>query len=232
MDFKELLSRQASIYNSKPALIFENTPLSFNALARASFQVANCFASQGVSAQDKVAVYLPNIPQAVLSFFGIFSLGACAVPLDFMLTQEEIIHFINHSEAKLLITIVKKDIDLGKIKEACPGLKTIIVCREKAEGCLFWEEVITTAWDHVPQTHYNAQSLAAIFYTSGSTGCPKGVMLSYKNLNNPGKNINNFLKISDRDVYLCGGVPFSHLGGLDYLLFMLEFGSTCVLLAR
>jgi len=232
MDFKKLLSQQAAIYNSKPALIFEGQPISFSALSRTSFQAANFLLSRGLSAGDKIALFMPNIPEAAFSFFGIFSINAVAVPLDFMLTEEEIIHLINHSEAKLLITCAKKEVDLARLKARCPQLTDIVVCREKFEGAFLWEEVVARSWDKLPDTKHDENSLASIFYTSGSTGHPKGVMLTYKNLNNPGKHINNFLKISDRDVYLCGGVPFSHLGGLDYLLFMLEFGSTCVLLMR
>jgi len=232
MDFIDLLSRQASIYNSKAALFFEGRPVSFSALARISFQVANYLTSKGIGNKDKIAVYMPNIPEAVYSFFGIFSLGAVAVPLDFMLTQAEIAHFIRHSEAKILFTVAKKDIDFNQLKQDCPQLQEIIICREIVPGCSLWEETIARSWDKIPENRYNPQALAAVFYTSGSTGHPKGVMLSYDNLKNPGQNIEHYLLISDRDIYLCGGVPFSHLGGLDYLLFMLQFGSTCVLMMR
>ena len=230
MDFNKLLTQQASFYNNKPALIFKDRLISFAAAARQSFQVANFLSEQGIAGGDKVAIYLPNIPEAATAFFGTFTLDAVAVPLDFMLIQAEIIHFINHSEAKILIGFNKKDIDYAAIKAACPKLKQIVLCREKLSGCLQWEEVIARAWDKAPQIVHHEENLAAIFYTSGSTGHPKGVMLSYRNLNTPGRHVKNYLQISERDIYLCGGVPFSHLGGLDYLLFMLEFGSSLVLL--
>ncbi len=232
MNFSELLTRQASLYGTKAALVFEGKAVSFSALARQSFQAANYLASRGVVAGDKVAVYLPNIPEAALSFFGIFALDAAAVPLDFMLTTPEIAHFINHSEAKVLITVAKKEFDLVALKKACPLLQEIVVCHEAVPGATLWQEAVSRAWTTVPALVHVEERLAAIFYTSGTTGHPKGVMLSYANLDNPGQNIQHALKISERDVYLCGGVPFSHLGGLDYLLFMLQFGSTCVLMTR
>lgn len=225
MNFKKLLSHQAAIYNSKPALIFEGQPISFSALSRTSFQAANFFLSRGLASGDKVALFMPNIPEAVFSFFGIFSIAACAVPLDFMLTEEEIVNFINHSEAKLLIAFPKKEIDLTRVKARCPQLKDIVVCREKIEGTLLWEEALPRSWDKLPEVAHGENSPAAIFYTSGSTGHPKGVILTYKNLNNPGKHINNFLKISDRDIYLCGGVPFFSLrrAGLSSIYARIRF---------
>ena len=192
MDFKALLIKQAAIYNSKPAIIFEGQPLSFSALARGSFQVSNYLAQNDIVSGDKVAIYLPNIPEAALAFFGIFSLGAVAVPLDFMLTQQELIHILNHSEAKVLIAFPKNEVDLEEIKKACPRLKQVITCRQKVSGCRLWEEAVARAWDKPPDFVYHCEALAAIFYTSGSTGQPKGVMLSYANLVNPGKNIKNY----------------------------------------
>jgi long-chain acyl-CoA synthetase len=188
--------------------------------------------SRVITNHDKIAIFLPNIPEAAFSFFGVFSIGAVAVPLDFMLTEEEVIHFINHSEAKILITLAKKEINLKQVKAACPFLREIITCREKVDGCTLWEESVVRAWDTTPDTKLSVEDLAAIFYTSGSTGHPKGVMLSYKTLSSPVKNIDHFLKVNDRDIYLCPGVPFSHLGGLDYLLFLLHFGSSLVLMSR
>jgi len=71
-----------------------------------------------------------------------------------------------------------------------------------------------------------------ILYTSGSTGHPKGVELTFNHLNVPLKTIDYFLKLSSSDTLLCGGVPFSHLGGLDYILVMAVQASTLILMER
>jgi long-chain acyl-CoA synthetase len=102
MDFLGLLEKQSVRYGEKTALIFRDSPLSFKELKEISFQAAAGLSKKGVAKSDKVAIFLPNIPEYIFSFLGIFLLRGISVPLDFMLTEEELVNFINHSEAKSL----------------------------------------------------------------------------------------------------------------------------------
>jgi len=221
MKIAELLEKQAGEYGDKLALIFRDNPVTFRQLRDNSFKFANFLVECGIGKGDKVAVFLPNVPQYIYSYFAIFSIGAVCVPLDFMLTQEEIVNFFNHSDAKILIIQPRKDIDLQFIKSRSPRLKDIIILKDSPK----------TSCSR-PKIEIDEQDISSIFYTSGSTGHPKGVVLTYKHFDNPVKTIEHFLDVSCNDIYLCAGVPFSHLGGLDYALFMLYFGSTLVLMER
>ncbi|MDP2922422.1 MAG: class I adenylate-forming enzyme family protein [Candidatus Omnitrophota bacterium] len=232
MNIKELLTKQASLYPEKPAIIFEDKVITFSQLKEPSFRLANYFYNLRIRKPDKIALFLSNIPEAVYSYLGILSIGATLVPFDFMLTEEEIINLINHSESKILITQPKKDINLINVKNQCPTLKDIIVCKEKISGFSFWDDVLAKGQDKEPVAEIKDNDFSSIFYTSGSTGHPKGVMLTYKHLDNPVDTINHFLKVSQNDIFLTGGVPFSHIGGLDYILLMARFGSTMVLMER
>ena len=232
MNIKELLIKQAAAFSQKPAFIFEDKAISYAQLKDRAFRLANYLLSLGFNSEDKVCFFLSNTPQAVFSFLGIYSAGLCAVPMDFMLTESEVINFINHSEAKVLIAQPKKNIDLKNIKKSCPSLREVIICQEKIEGFSFWDDALRNISGEVPSLDINEENLSSIFYTSGSTGNPKGVMLTYKNLDNPSCVIDHFLSVTDKDVFLCGGVPFSHIGGLDYILLMLYFASTVVIMER
>jgi len=232
MNIKELLIKQAETFSQKPAFIFEDKAITYIQLRDKTFRLANYLLSLGLNSEDRVCLFLSNTPQAVFSFLGIYSAGLCVVPMDFMLTEAEIINFINHSGAKVLIIQPKKNIDLKNIKKSCSSLGEIIVCQEEIEGFSFWDNVLENIPEEVPSVDVNEQNLSSIFYTSGSTGNPKGVMLTYKNLNNPSCVIDHFLGVTDKDVFLCGGVPFSHVGGLDYILLMLSFASTVVIMER
>ncbi|MDD4909122.1 MAG: class I adenylate-forming enzyme family protein [Candidatus Omnitrophica bacterium] len=221
MNITVLLEKQAKERPDKPALIFRDSSVSFKDLRDNSFKLANFLIEQGIQKGDKVAVFLPNIPQYIYSYFAVFSAGAVCVPLDFMLTQEEIVNFINHSDAKLLIAQPKKDIDAQSIQTRCLRLKQVVILNDNIG-----------ASSARPDIEINEQDISSIFYTSGSTGHPKGVVLTHKHFDSPVKTIEHFLGASCDDIYLCGGVPFSHLGGFDYALFMLYFGSTLVLMER
>lgn len=232
MDINKLLISQAQKYQNKPAILFNDKEISFSQLKDNSFCLANYLKSKGIKSGDKVALFFSNTPQAIYSFLAVFSIGGCVVPLDFMLTEEEIIHFINHSQAKILIGQSRKGIDFNNIKKQCASLQEIVISQQPLENLTYLEAILENQNTQLPKMTIASNSLAAIFYTSGSTGKPKGVMLNYSHLDNPVQSIDHFLQVSDKDIYLCGGVPFSHFGGLDYILLMLYFGSTLVLMER
>ncbi|MCM8787182.1 MAG: AMP-binding protein [Candidatus Omnitrophica bacterium] len=231
MKVRDLILKNALKYKGKTAFIFEDRHFSFSQLQKFSFSVANYLFKRGIKKDEKVAIYLSNIEEAIFSYLGVFSIGGGLVPLDFMLTQEEIINFINHCEAKALITQPKKDLNLENIKSKCPSLKEIIICKEKIGGFTFFDDIFNFD-DNEPEVEVNQEQLSSIFYTSGTTGHPKGVMLTYKHLDNPPEVINHFLGVTEKDIFLTGGVPFSHIGGLDYILLMLKFASKLIIMER
>ncbi len=232
MNVKKLLIEQAKKFPQKCAFVFEGKEVNFVDLKKTSFSFANFLSSKGIGKNDKVVLFMPNIPEVIYTFLGISSIGACSVPLDFMLTESEVINFINHSEASLLVAYPRKGFDFNRIKEKCPSLRDIVVCGRKEKGFLLWDDVVRESRDTEPEGKIDESHLAAIFYTSGSTGHPKGVMLTYGHFDNPCRCINYSLHISEKDVFLCGGVPFSHIGGLDYILLMVYFGAQMVLMGR
>jgi len=220
MDFLRLLEKQVKENPQKTALNFRETPVTFSQLKDQALKVASGLSALGINRQDKVAIYLGNSPEYVYSFLGVFILRATAVPLDYMLTEEELVNFINHSEAKILIAQEKKGVDFSSLKNRCPGLEKVIF------------EIPSAAGGSLPRPEIKDDDFSTIFYTSGSTGHPKGVLLSYAQLKNPLDTFEYFLHPNDKDSLINPGIPFSHLGGLDYLLFMLYYGITLTLQER
>jgi acyl-CoA synthetase (AMP-forming)/AMP-acid ligase II len=232
MQITELLAQQSKKYQKKPAFIWKDNSVSFLELKDKSFSVANYLSELGIKKDKKVAVYLPNQPVTVFTFFGVLSAGAVLVPLDYMLTESEIINFVNHSQTQILIIRPKKDINLDHIKKRCPDLRKIIISGPGHQGYDSLSEIFAKNLSATPSNMIKDEDDAAIFYTSGSTGHPKGVVLTYQHLENPIDVIDNYLTVSPQDVFLCGGIPFSHIGGLDFILFMLYFGFTLILMER
>jgi acyl-CoA synthetase (AMP-forming)/AMP-acid ligase II len=231
MNIAELLEKRAKDNPDKPAYIFKDQPITFKQLKDFSFSLANNLIKLGIKKGDKVAIYLPNWLEYIYSYLAIWSCGAVTVPLDFMLIEDELVSCIAHSEAKLLIAKSKSTISLPGIKENCPHLKEIILSHEKQEGYLSLEELLEKGTPQTPRVNIQDKDYAIIFYTSGTTGKPKGVLVNYRQLGAPPKAMEVFVDLSAKDTLICA-LPLSHIGGLIYLLNNIVFGITVVLMDR
>jgi acyl-CoA synthetase (AMP-forming)/AMP-acid ligase II len=231
MNIVELLEIHAKKLNHKPAFIFKDNKISFGELREFVFKFADGLLNLGIKRGDKIAIYLPNWPEYIYCYLAVWCCGATAVPLDFMLTEDEVISCIAHSEAKLLIAKHKATIALDKIKQNCPQLKEIILCHEKIAGCLSFEELLAKAKNKSPGINIQDKDYAIIFYTSGTTGRPKGVLVNYLQLGAPPESMDFFVDLSEKDSFICA-LPLSHLGGLVYLQNSIAFGITLVLMER
>lgn len=231
MHVAELLEAKAKEFSHKPALIFKEQSITFSQLRDSSFRLADSLRKLGIKKGDRVAIYLPNWPQYLYSYLAIWCCGATAVPLDFMLTEEELISCISHSEATALIAKSKVNISLPAIKQKCPTLKNIILSQDRIEPFWSFEELLDKGNNMPPEAKIQDKDYAIIFYTSGTTGKPKGVLVNYLQLDAPPQAMTHFVDFIPEDIALCA-LPFSHLGGLIYLQNNIVFGITVVLLER
>jgi acyl-CoA synthetase (AMP-forming)/AMP-acid ligase II len=231
MDIARLLEDLSRKQPDKPAIIFRDTIINFVQLRDIVFRLADSLNNLGIKKGDKVAVYLPNWPEYIYSYLASWCCGATAVPLDFMLTEDELISCLAHSEAKLLIAKPKANISFAAIADKCPDLKKIVLCREKSEGLLSFEELLEKGRNNPPRVEIREQDYAIIFYTSGSTGRPKGVLVNYLQLGAPPKAMEFFVDLSEKDTVICA-LPLSHLGGLVYLQNNIAYAITVVLMER
>jgi len=231
MNVIKLLEEKADKLPDKPAIIFRDQPIPFRKLRDTVFKLADSLKKLGIKKGDKVAIYLPSWPEYVYSYLAVWCLGATCVPLDFMLTADELVSCISHSESRLLIAKHKANIALADLKSGCPQLKHIVICQEKIEGTLNLEELIGSGSPNAPAPVFNDKDHAIIFYTSGTTGKPKGVLINYLQLSAPPKSMEYFVDLNEKDITVCS-LPFSHLGGLIYIQNCLSYGITVVLMER
>jgi acyl-CoA synthetase (AMP-forming)/AMP-acid ligase II len=232
VDIAAILEKQARDFPARPAVIFRDQRISFQQLRDASFALAESFRRLGIEKGDKVAIYLPNWPEYIYSYLAIWCCGAIAVPLDFMLTEEELVSCLVHSEAKVLVAKPKANLSLGALKAKSPALKEIIVCQDEQEGFLSFAECRQKGSPLSPGFSVNEKDYAVIFYTSGTTGRPKGVLINYRQLGAPPESMEFFVRgFKENDIALCA-LPFSHLGGLIYIQNCLAYKLTVVLMER
>jgi len=233
MNAANILEKCAKEYGHKSAVIFRSDEVSFAQLKDKVFSLSNSLLNLGVKPKDKIAIYLPNWPEYIISYLAIWSIGACSVPLDFMLTEEEIVSCLSHCQANILITKHKANISFANLKAKLDSLKEIISCQSEDKEALSFEKLITEGSQQPPKIEINEKDYAIIFYTSGTTGKPKGVLINYAQLDAPPKSMSFFVNsdLSTKDTSLCA-LPFSHLGGLIYIQNMITFGLSIVLMER
>jgi long-chain acyl-CoA synthetase len=142
--------------------------------------VANGLRALGVGKGDVVSVYLPNCPQFFYTWFGIVKLGAVFGPVNAMFKGDEVRHVISDSGAVVAVTSRALLDTINAAREGCPALREVICLEGQAPGAKAFDDLL----DHPPEVEpvsLARDDLAAIVYTSGTTGRPKGAMLSQFN---------------------------------------------------
>jgi len=227
MNIYQILTDSARLFNQKPAIIFKDKKISFSDLKVSVFALARGLQALGLARGKKIALYLPNCPEYVYSYLSSFLLGAVVIPLDYMLKTDELLACLSHAEADLVIALPKAEIDWNSIQENIPSLKNVI-----ALGPDF-ERLFVAPPPNLPHEWGGIMDSdpALIMYTSGTTGQPKGILLTYKHLEGSPQAMKYFVDLSERDVKLCA-IPLSHIGGFIYIQNCIIFGITLVLMDR
>ncbi len=137
----------------------------------------------GIAPGDRVAVMIPNEPVITSIYHGINRMGGVVLPILFLLAPNEVRHILSDSGAKAILTSPEFLDTVRKAADGLPDLEHIIVIRgEGAEGTVDFEEIVDAAPGEIPIVDRADEDLALLIYTGGTTGRPKGVMLTHRNL--------------------------------------------------
>ncbi len=226
-----LLKETAHKYPEKDALIFRGQRISFRELHALSNSMANALAALGVSKGDKVALYTTNRPEYVISFYAVAKLGAVSTPMNPSYKEHEVEHQLKDSEAKVIITT---ETLYPAAKAACSklsGIKIVVIGDKTEEGSFLFKDLLKkypATSPSLPQINLQ-EDLVALPYSSGTTGLPKGVMLTHKNL--VCNNIQCMVcsKMTPQDVLLIF-LPFYHIYGTMLMGATIASGATMVIM--
>jgi fatty-acyl-CoA synthase len=225
ISYAALLHRRAERTPKRRALTFEGTTWTYEELARQSQALAGQLAGAGIGPGDRVAYLGFNHPSYLLTLYACSQLGAIFVPLNFRLTGPELTFIVNDAGARVLIADDDHRAVIDSVRDDLE-VETYLSAETEAPG---WPPIDVAA-EPLHETAETAEDdVAIVMYTSGTTGLPKGAMLTNGNLwwNNQGQG--HTWDVQRDDVTLAV-MPLFHIGGLNALtMITLEYGGHVVL---
>jgi len=177
----EMLDLSATVNPEKIAMYFLDRKVTYRELSFASDRFGQGLKNLGVKRDDRLAIFLSNCPEFVIAYFGIIKAGATVVPINNMFRQEETEFVLKDAEVTLVVTSLAYLDIIRPIKERLKNLKYLILVDGVTVDTLNFYEIIERTTVKLKSEKINKESIASILYTSGTTGQPKGAMLSHKN---------------------------------------------------
>jgi len=172
----------ACMRGEQPVLLGVGPTWTFAELDRASDGVAASLVERGVASEDRIGLYCPNVPQFAASYLGILKAGATVVPISLMLNPKEIAFVLGDAGAKGLFYHQVLGDAARQVRGLLPDLEILVRIGDGKGADPSLNELMAST-EEPPTLEIDARRhLAAILYTSGTTGRPKGAMLSHRNL--------------------------------------------------
>src|SRR5688572_26544765 len=178
----QVTSVAAERFGSKPALVFEGRWFSFGEIDALACRLANALKGMGIKPGDRVTLYSGNCWEWIVSYYGILKTGAVANPLNVMLTPTEVGYVTRDCGARAIIASADKGAALLDIKKDTPLEQVILYGTEVPAGARNFEDMTGKGKDTFKSPSIETDALSTICYTSGTTGHPKGAMLSHRNV--------------------------------------------------
>jgi len=204
MNLINILPQAIRLYPEKKAVVCKEKELTYKQFGFRVGKLANALIKLGISKNSNVAVLHKNCHYYLESYFGVMQNGATLVPLNHYLTANELAFILKDSESELLIA---DNIFSKKVDEATNEIKKDFRTIWTGED---YESFIDTMDSTIPLLDIEEGDLAQIYYTSGTTGRSKGVVLSHKNVYSHALCTIDELSLNETDVWLHAS-PLFHL---------------------
>jgi acyl-CoA ligase (AMP-forming) (exosortase A-associated) len=222
-----LIDSSASRDGDACALRSGDASLSYGQLAHQVQGCANGLMASGIGRGDRVAIYLDKRFETVVACFGAAAAGAVFVPVNPLLKSAQVVHILRDSGARVLVTSAARLATLDALADACPQLSHVVLVDGHSPDAITWQALLAAP---VRAPHRVIDSdVAAILYTSGSTGLPKGVVLSHGNMMTGARSVAEYLGNHPGDILLAA-LPLSFDAGFSQLTTAFLSGAKVVLL--
>ncbi len=257
--FTAILERTVSRFPDVTAVYFYGHRWTYRQLDRMTNRFANALIGMGVRPGDRVALLLPNCPQFVAAYFGAWKAGAVVTPVNPLYAPGEIAHHLNDAGAETLVVLSRfyprvqavrgetplRRVIVTEIKEymGVPTRWLYALLKERAAGDRVavapgddrWRDLLRGAPDAPPSVRVGPDDLALLQYTGGTTGVPKGAMLTHRNLVANITQAHAWVRpvLREGEDKILSVLPFFHLYGIAACLHLaVLLGATMILLPR
>ncbi len=228
MNTTDFLSIAAAICPDKDAIVFEDKRYTFSQLSERVNRLANGLLKLGVSKGDRVSFLQVNCNQCVENYFAVAKTGAIYMPLNFRAKEKELGYMLNTAEAETLIAGERYIPLIKSIRPELKTLKNFISIENKHDDMLYYEDIISSSPDDEVVVDIGEDDTTMLMYTAGTTGFPKGVMLSHNSFSAYVlENVTPADPTSDESNILT--VPLYHVAGIQAMMAAIYGGRTLVM---
>ncbi len=214
MNIADIFAKASLYCPDKKALIFGNKSYTYSELNRVINGIAGSLIDKGLSKGDRVALYMPNSPEWVMFYYGVARMGAVPVCISAAYKREETKGAVNESRPSIMVTSENLSTQIPSSSDIPSVQSTLFVEQDEEfrsivrgeKNCVPMVDKITTGDD-----------TGAILFTGGTTGVPKGAMLTHRNILYSAQNVAYHEKVIPEDIGICF-MPLNHVFAQCHIL--------------
>jgi len=225
-----IVEQSMHVHPDRIAVIFEDEKWTYRALDAEINRVANGLVAMGVEKGDRVSLFLPNCIEFFFWYFGVMKMGAVVNPINIMFKERELDYVIRDCAPKVLVTAETIEaIPLSVVRQGGHSVENLVLVGGSGEEDVLCHDTWASQYpDTFSAVDVERDDLAAILYTSGTTGQPKGVMLSHRNLWSNARHCADWAETTYQDLSVCA-LPLFHSYALTHVVgeLLIEGGAVC-----
>jgi len=202
-NLSQLLENSSQRYAQRIALVFGSKKITYKILNDLTSQIASGLLALGLEKGQRVGIFLDNCPEFVISYYAVLKAGLVAVPINYMFKTEETKFILEDSAATCLITSPTYLEMAEELRLRIDSLKIIMSTRKSQADTLDLLKIRRHEIDCLANIEIGPQDPAVILYTSGTTGQPKGAVLSHGNLVSNAQDCAKIIQVNFQHTFIC-----------------------------
>jgi long-chain acyl-CoA synthetase len=229
LNLSNIIDRGVLNFADKIALVHNSKRYTYRGLKCAMDRVAFYLSTHGMGPGDHIAIHMPNCPEWVATYYGIIRLGAVTVCVSAAYKRKEIEHLLNDSQVSLLITSEELLLQVPE-RETIPTVKDVVVWENDPSLASIFE-IRSNENEPFAPVDCKPEDECVILFTGGTTGSPKGAMLTHRNILYTAQNVCYHERAVPDDVALCF-MPLNHVFGGNHIMNSTLYGCGTLVLHK